>query len=333
VARREVEQSLAVARAATKAARETGKPVLMFSNLSAGFEPEVRSALEEGGVPYLQGTRETLRGMQAFVRYAGFRRRAPGQVEPAGWPTQADLPAWRERLRAARGALSEVEARRLLAAYGIPGPREGVAMTAEGAVQVAGEIGYPVVAKILSPDIRHKTEVHGVRVGLDDPAAVAAAFAELMASARRAQPGARLEGVVVQEMVPAEAVEVIAGLLRDPDWGPVLVFGSGGILVELLEDSALRLPPIGYADALEMIGETRVARLLQGVRGRLAADVEALAEALVRLSQLALDLGDLVAAVDINPLMVLPAGQGVRAVDALVELEPMPRLAAQEVQP
>jgi len=114
-------------------------------------------------------------------------------------------------------------------------------------------------------------------------------------------------------------VEVILGVLRDPDFGPVVVFGSGGILVELIKDSALRLPPLSPVEARAMIQQTRGARLLEGFRGRPPADVDALTDALVRLSQLAFDLGDVISALDINPLMVLPEGQGVRAVDALVE--------------
>jgi len=120
--------------------------------------------------------------------------------------------------------------------------------------------------------------------------------------------------------MPTDSVETILGMLRDPHFGTVVVFGSGGILVELIEDSSLRLPPLNRAEALAMIEETRGARLLRGFRGRPAADVGALVEALLGLSQLALDLGDLISAIDINPLMVLPEGQGVRAVDALVEL-------------
>ena len=219
-------------------------------------------------------------------------------------------------------ALSEVEGRRLLASYGIPGPREAVAARAEEAVEAAERIGYPVVLKILSPDIQHKTEIGGVRVGLGDEAAVDRAFREVTEAARRHHPRARLEGALIQEMIPANAVEVILGILRDPDFGPVVVFGSGGVLVELLKDSSLHLPPLSREDALEMIHQTKGARLLQGFRGRPPADLDALADTLVRLSQLAVDLGNLVAALDINPLMVLPDGEGVRAVDALVEVVP-----------
>ncbi|MEE9618395.1 MAG: CoA-binding protein, partial [Anaerolineae bacterium] len=174
VASREVEQSLLVAQAAVRSARETGKPVLMFSNLSAGFRQEVKQVLDEGGVPYLQGTRETLRAIQAFVSYAGFRRRV-GESKTRGCPSPADLPDWRKKLQGVRGALrpgspprlpreysrsgalavagqalSEMEGRRLLAAYGIPGPRVAVATTAAEAVEAARRIGCPVVLKILS---------------------------------------------------------------------------------------------------------------------------------------------------------------------------------------
>ena len=321
VAPREVEQSRYVARAAVQARRQTGKPVVVFSNISSGFQSEVKQLLDDGGVPYLQGTRETLRAIQALVRYAAFRR---GQGQPAvvGCPSPRDLEEWRDRLRGRQGTLSELEGRCLLAAYGIPGPREAVATTAEEAVTAAQSIGYPVVLKILSPDIQHKTEVGGVRVGLADAAAVSHAFDEVTQVVRRAQPQARLEGALVQEMVRGGAVEVILGVLRDPSFGPVVVFGSGGILVELVRDSVLRLPPLSRAEALEMVQQARGARLLQGFRGQPPADLDALVDALVRLSQLAVDLGDLVLALDINPLMVLPQGQGVRAVDTLVEVGP-----------
>jgi acyl-CoA synthetase (NDP forming) len=319
VAEREIEQSLAVARTAVEATQSTDKPVLLFSNICAGFQPDVKAVTDAGNVPYLQGTRETLRAIEAFVRYAKFRRER-GRTEVAGCPSPENLDEWRARLREAGGALSEVEGRELLAAYGIPGPKEDVATTAEEAVAAAERIGYPVVLKILSPDIQHKTEIGGVRVGLADGEAVATAFREVLTAAQEHDPEARLEGAIIQEMIPDDAVEVILGVLQDADFGPVVVFGSGGILVELMKDSALRLPPLSHAEAQEMIAETRGARLLEGFRGRPPADVEALAATLVRLSQLAADLGDQIAALDINPLMVLPEGQGVRAVDALVEL-------------
>ncbi len=320
VAHREVEQSLAVADAAVQAARETGKPVLMFSNLSTGFQTEVARKLAEGDVPYLQGTRETLRAMQAFVRYASFCRHQ-GQGATAGCLSPVDLSDWRIKLQAVEGTLSEIEGRRLLAAYGILGPREAVVTTVNACVKAAEHIGYPVVLKIHSADIQHKTDIGGVRVGLEDRSALLTAYREVMDAATRYRPDARLEGVLIQQMMPADAVDVILGVLRDPYFGPVVVFGSGGILVELLKDSTLRLPPLTGAEALDMVHATRVAALLQGFRGKPPVDVDGLVDAIVRISQLAVDLGDIVAALDINPLMVLPKGQGVCAVDALVEIK------------
>ncbi len=320
VAPREVDQSLAVARASVQARKRTGKPVVVFSNVCAGFHPDVKRVLDDGGVPYLQGTRETLKAIKAFAQYGEIRRT---EVTPDTGTSigRADLVMWRERLARSRSGLSEVEGRQLVAAFGIPGPKEGVAATAEEAVTLAARLGYPVVLKILSPDIQHKTEIGGVSVGLGDAAAVAEAFQEVSADASRHHPEARLQGILVQEMISGDAVEVILGMLRDPEFGPVVVFGSGGILVELLKDSSIRMPPLNHRQALDMIKETRGSRLLQGFRGSPAADIDALAGALVSLSRLALDLGDLINALDINPLMVLPKGQGVRAVDTLVELD------------
>lgn len=318
VADLEVEQSLSEAEAVVRVVQETGKPVLMFSSPSTGFHPDVQRVLEAGGVPYLQGTREMLRAIKAFVDYAGFRRtlRRSGQ---AGCMSPAELPEWRRRVQSAPNQISEVEGRALLAAYGIPGPREMVTSSEQEAVEVARRIGYPVVLKVLSPNIHHKTEIGGVCTDLKCAEEVATAFHKVTDAARRHYPQARLHGVVVQEMISPDAVEVILGLLRDPDFGPVVVFGSGGILVELLNDCSLRLPPLTHEEALEMIHETRGVRLLQGFRGRPPADVDSLVDAIVRFSQLAVDLGDLIAALDVNPLMVLPRGQGVRVVDTVVE--------------
>ena len=237
-----------------------------------------------------------------------------------GCPSPNSLTAWKERLQVKNGALSEVEGRRLLADYSIRGPRELVASTENDARQAADSIGYPVVLKILSADIQHKTEAGGVKVGLKDGDTVVAAYREVMDSARHYKPDAKLDGVIIQEMIPSSSVEVILGLLCDPGFGPVVVFGSGGILVELVKDSSLRLPPLSRSGALAIIESTRGVKLLRGFRGRPAADVDALANALVCLSQLAVDLGDKISALDINPLMVLPQGQGVCAVDTLVEI-------------
>jgi acyl-CoA synthetase (NDP forming) len=319
VAEREVEQSLAVAEAAVAAAERTGKPTLLFSNFCAGFQPQVKRVLDKGGIPYLQGTRETLHAIQAFMEYATFRRGRELDTQ-AGCPSPEELPRWRERLERATGTVSETEARELLIDYGIPTPDERVVTSADDAVAAAEAIGHPVVLKIISPDIQHKTEIGGVRVGLTDTEDVRSAFGEMMDLMQMTYPETHIEGALVQEMIDDNAVEVIVGVLQDPDFGPVVAFGSGGVLVELFEDSSLRLPPLTRQEAREMVSETRANWLLQGFRGRPAADVEALVETLVQVSQLAVDLGDRIKALDINPLIVLPNGEGVCAVDTLLEV-------------
>ena len=192
-----------------------------------------------------------------------------------------------------------------------------VARDAESAVKAAGEIGYPVALKIESPDLPHKTEVGGVRVGLADAAAVEAAFAEIMAAARAAAPAARLAGVLVQEMV-RDGTELIAGLSRQEPFGMGVVTGAGGVLVELMRDTALDLCPLDDAQAHALLARTRAIRLLHGYRGRPAGDADAFAVLLVRLSQLGATYADVLEAVDLNPVAVLEAGRGAIVLDALV---------------
>jgi acetyltransferase len=186
--------------------------------------------------------------------------------------------------------------------------REHRASSAEAAVEAAEQLGFPVALKIESPDIPHKTEAGVVRLTLGDAAQVRTAYAEILASAKAHAPQAQITGVSVQEVV-GDGVEVIVGVSCDPQLGPVLLFGSGGVMVEVYNDVALRRCPTTRSEAQAMIAEVKEARLLQGFRGRAAADLEALEDTLVRLSQLAMHLEGHLAELDINPLMVLQSGQ------------------------
>jgi acyl-CoA synthetase (NDP forming) len=224
------------------------------------------------------------------------------------------------RLHAAgRKTLSEHESKQLLAAWGVAVTREVPASSAEAAVKAAESLGYPVALKIDSPDILHKTEAGGIRLGVRSAEEVRRAYTEIIASVVAHSPDATISGLLVQEMV-AEGVEVIAGVSYDAQLGPILLFGTGGVLVEVYDDVALRRCPLTLAEAQAMLSEVKGARLLRGFRGRLPADVAALVETLVRISWLAVHLEGHLAELDINPLMVLPAGRGVRAVDALAVL-------------
>jgi acetyltransferase len=220
-------------------------------------------------------------------------------------------------LEQVRSENTEYHVKRLLSLYGIPVVKEFVATSAEDAVRAAAEIGYPVALKILSPQIRHKTESGGVRLGLRNPDEVRGAYEDILASVRWLNPEARITGVLVQEMVTG-GFEVILGGTNDPQFGPVIMFGSGGVLVELLRDTVYRLPPLTYSEALDLLKRFRGAPILGGFRGRPALDEAALAEALVRFSELVSDLSAHIREVEINPLVVLEKGRGVRALDALL---------------
>lgn len=223
-----------------------------------------------------------------------------------------------ERLRGlGRQTLSESESKALIAAWGIPASREERTVSAKDAVVSADRIGYPVALKVDSPDILHKTEAGVIRLGLENPEQVQMAYTAIMANATQYAPEAAISGVLVQEMVSG-GVEVIVGVSYDDQLGPMVLFGTGGVLVEVYQDVALRCCPITRTEAFEMISEVKGMRLLQGFRGSAPADIEALVDVLVNVSHLAVNLDGQLAELDINPLLVLPADQGVKAVDALV---------------
>ncbi len=219
---------------------------------------------------------------------------------------------------AGKRALDAVEARPLLAAYGLATPAEALATSPYDAAGFAARIGFPVAMKLISPDILHKTEVGGVILNVESEAAASAAFSTLVERAHDSHPGARIRGVQVQQMI-AGGQEVIVGIKRDPIFGPLVMFGLGGIYVEVLADVSFRLAPLTAADAEEMIDEVRSAKLLAGVRGAPAADRAALIDAIVRIGLLAANHPE-IAELDVNPLLVLPAGQGAVAVDVRIIL-------------
>jgi len=202
-----------------------------------------------------------------------------------------------------RLTLGDMEAREVIAAYGIPVPESQLACSPDEAVKLANAIGYPVVMKIISPDILHKSDVGGVKVGIMNPAEVRDAYDLITYRARRFMPDADIWGVSVQQMVPT-GKEIIIGVNRDPQFGPLIMFGMGGIYVEVLKDVTFRLAPLSRQDAEEMIREIRTYRLLRGVRGEPPVDFQALTEVLLRVSQLVMDFPEIVE-LDINPLMAL----------------------------
>ncbi len=210
--------------------------------------------------------------------------------------------------------LSEHAAKQLLRAYGIRVPREQLVTSAAAAVRAAGLVGYPVVMKASGAQIAHKTELGLVKVELTSASQVRDAYRELTDIAR--YEDVTLDGVLVCQMVE-RGVEMVVGVTQDELFGPTVTVGLGGVLVEVLRDVAVRVPPFGEEAARDMLGELRGRPLLDGVRGRPPADLDALVEVILRVQRMALELGDVLAELDINPLMVLPRGQGAVALDAL----------------
>jgi len=214
--------------------------------------------------------------------------------------------------------LSESQSKEILRSCGISTTREGLAADEEEAVRIAANLGCPVALKIDSPDIPHKTEAGGIRLNLDTPGKIREAYREIIQSVKRSRPDARIRGILVQEMLTG-GIEVIAGISRDPVFGPTVLFGLGGIFVEALEDVSLRVAPLNVGDAREMINEIKGFRVLSGFRGKPPADQDAIVDVLLNLSRIALDFPQ-IAELDINPLFVYAKGQGVRAADVLITI-------------
>ncbi|MGA1796490.1 MAG: acetate--CoA ligase alpha subunit [bacterium] len=210
--------------------------------------------------------------------------------------------------------MSEQSAREILDAYDVSLPRYEVAETSDAAVEFARSMGFPVVLKIVSPDILHKSDVGGIQVGLQTPEEVRQAFHDIIARCRRFLPKANIRGVAVQNMYQ-NVREVILGMSRDPNFGPLIMFGLGGIYVEVLKDVTFRVAPVSEEDARGMITEINAYPLLKGVRGQRSADLDAIVETILRLSQIAGDFPEICDA-DINPLAVMEAGEGAIALDA-----------------
>jgi acyl-CoA synthetase (NDP forming) len=284
------------------AASSTDKPVVVISNLACAIDREAAAVVRSGGVPVLEGMRTGLLALRHLLDHAGRQPEPP----PAGPPIDRARAERARTLLSLRGqtGLAQFD---LLRAYGIATARaERVAGQAEAAA-AAARIGYPVVLKTDEPGIAHKSDAGGVLLGLRDEAELLAGYADLAA---RLGPAA-----LVCETVPP-GTELALGLVRDADLGPLIVVGAGGILVELIADRAVALPPLTTAQAAELLDGLKIGRLLAGTRGAAPADLGALARAITGLAELACELGDLIEALDINPLICGP--HGAVAVDALV---------------
>lgn len=272
------------------------------------------------GLARVGGIHMTLEGFAFCMKALGDYRLFRQQWLQRQAPAQA-TPAVRDALlRGTAGSLSQAQSRQLLAAYGIAMPSEALATTAAQACEAAQAMGWPVVLKVVSADIAHKTEAGGVALNLESVEQVRAAFGRIMANADKHAPGARIDGIQVQKMMPPGR-EMVIGTVNDADFGPMVMLGFGGIYVEVLRDVVFDLAPLSLADAHAMIGRLKGRALLEGVRGEAPSDIDALARALVSVSQMVDANRDCIAEVDLNPVLLYAAGQGAVAVDSLIVVD------------
>jgi acetate---CoA ligase (ADP-forming) len=284
----------------------TDKPILAFGRMAQNATETSRKYQSETGIPFIHGLPETVRALQSLVRYAAILRKHPIALPvPAGRVENLEGPGFDA----------------LLTAHGVAPPKSARTVTADEAAAQASRIGFPVALKIVSPDASHKTEVGGVSLSLRDEAAVCAAADAMTGRLKSMNPRARIEGFLVQEMV--DGVEMIVGVREDPQFGPFMLVGIGGVMVEAMQDVAIRLLPIDEESARQMIRSLRGSVLLGPFRGRAERDLEAAVKAISGLSRLFSDHRTWLSDLEINPLMVLAKGHGVRAIDVrLVRREP-----------
>jgi len=312
---RQVDQYKVVANAAVEVAKKTKKPVIMLNNQSSGFNKEIRDIMEAGNVPLLQGTREGLLAVNNLIKYAEFLRK------PVPVFTVKRNDSAHKMLPEGDAVLTEFESKKLVAQYGIPVTKEYLCRSRDEALEKAEEFGYPLVMKIISKEIQHKTEAGVVKLNIKNAAEAGQAYDELLCNAAVYNPNAIVQGVLCYRMIEEPVAEAIVGVLSDPYFGPAVIFGLGGILVEIFKDRALLIPPFERREIRRAIDSTKGSKLLYGFRGKPKGDIEALIDVIVKVGEMAADLAGRIDTLDINPLLILPVGKGVIAVDALVSIK------------
>ncbi|MBF7084704.1 acetate--CoA ligase family protein [Desulfallas sp. Bu1-1] len=296
----------------------TGKTIVIFPWVLPGAdEGDGVRELRRAGLPVLIDRNLAVRALAHLADYAGFLRKRENKEYEV--PVSACSEHSKVELNGLQGVLSEGQSKDLLARFGIPVTREGLARSEDEAVRMAGQIGYPVVLKVDSPDIPHKTDAGALMLNLASEEEVRKAYSTVLQNAGKYKPDARINGVLVQEMLP-QGIEVIIGVTRDPVFGPTIMFGLGGIFVEVLKDVSFRVAPLSPGDALDMIREIKGYQVLKGTRGKPPADVDALVNVIMKVSAMVTELKDRIEELDINPLMVYPAKMGAKAADAMVVL-------------
>ncbi len=309
-----------LARVLVRMSKKFPEKTMLASLMGLAEGIENRAIMSEGGVPYYlysEPAIRTLKAMYDFKKWVDTSATKASILQFA--KDKGRVKSIFEQVRKqGRNNLLEEEGYEVLRAYGFPTPKSILGATEEECIRGAKEIGYPVVMKIASPDIIHKSDAGGVKVGIRNDDELRAAFRSIVEGAKKYKADAKIKGVLVQEMVKT-AKETILGASQDPTFGPIIMFGLGGIYVEVLKDVVFRVAPIDDREAMGMVESIKTIRLLKGVRGEKPSDLKAIADSLQRLSQLVVDLPE-IKEFDINPLLVLEEGRGARVVDARIIL-------------
>jgi len=293
------------------------KPIFVVSSAPAARAKEAREKFREAAIPVYPTPSRAAKGMAAVTEFE--RKQVAHMARATATVTRSFQKPTITMPDAPGTSLSERESKAILAAYGIPVVQE-VFLTMDRAV--AGDysgIAFPVVAKLDSPDLPHKTEAGAVRVGVQNAQALKTAIDDMVQSAKAYKPDARITGVSIQNM--ASGIEVIVGSVNDPYFGPTVVFGLGGIFTELLKDISMRFAPVSREEAHTMVTEIQASKLLTGYRGRPPVDLEQIADIIHRVSWLAHDFQDQIAEIDINPIFARSSGEGCLAADGLIVLK------------
>ncbi|MEH2592848.1 acetate--CoA ligase family protein [Bradyrhizobium sp. AZCC 1721] len=279
------------------------KPVVYISAMSIGFT-EFTKALRKSlpNVAVMQGLDRAVGAIKSLIEYASLRKEVPDVVSSSKASARAMLE---KTLKAANGAaaLDEVASKKLLKAYGIPVSKEEIAQTAAEAVKIAKKIGFPVVAKVVSADILHKSDIGGVVLNLNSAAEVKKAFTEITARVKKIKSKPKLEGILIAQQVKAD-LELVVGASLDAEMGPVVLFGTGGVDIELMKDVALAGAPLDEAEAKQLIAKTKAGIKMKGYRGKPALHEPSAVKALVGLSNLMADAGNRIASIDVNPFLI-----------------------------
>jgi len=310
------EQSKEIAEHIIRTAESLEKPMLTWcygGDLSA---PGMQM-LEKSSVPIFTSSSQCAKALASSLRYARFLESYINEKGQTVSILQSDRHRIEAILRSPGRILTEDVGKEILSAYRIPTTSEKLSRNLDEAQEIALEIGYPVALKIISPQIAHKTEAGGLRLSIGNEEELSLAYKQVLDSAKRYNPEAEFKGVLVQEMV-RPGKEVIIGIIQDPQFGPIIMFGLGGIFVEVLKDFSLRHAPLKERDAWAMIQEIKGYPVLKGIRGGSSYDLVAIVRVLMAISQLAMDLKNSIYSIDINPLVVYPGDQGVKVLDCLI---------------